>query len=296
MASAYVFLVFLCCVFDQSNVVLAIRDGNDVYHRRIHNKPMVFLAVRNGWFSAGNLVHRSFVLTSALSIPTHAEDSDIIVRIGSLHSFEGGVLRGIDQRVSMGAAQNDRRMVVTLARLCHPFDSPFDVSLAFLAIVYLRPQGFVQGEPQVFVVSGWHRGSSTLQPETTTAYSLNHRLNTMMVKESNAFVCAKDYYNVDRYVTDQVDVMGCYCPVTCAVVCSTGQFPGEVDNGAGFFLRNTNLLLGVAQSLVQRKREQVNAIMSYTDMLQPTIVKFITRDQTDEFDDYPEYDPGQGLL
>lgn len=169
-------------------------------------------------------------------------------------------------------------------------DLPYEVgpgsegSFAFIAVLYMRPVGHYMSIVEKFMVSGWHG---------LNVHQLNHRMNAMQVKESNTFTCSQHYFNIEKYVTQQPDTVGCFSPIQCPWICSTDQSPGAVDMGAGFYKKNTNLLIGLAQT-VERKTLKVNAIMSYTDRL--ALNNFMYSWSQDEYDDYPEFDTWRGMF
>lgn len=210
------------------------------------------------------------------------------VRIGSRQSFYGGVVRHVIRSQYINVTLGDMRMNFCIAML----DLPYEVgrvsggSFAFLSVIYLRPLGHYAGITEKFMVSGWHG---------LNRHQLNHRMNAMQVKESNVFTCSQQYYNVEKYVAQQQpDSVGCFCPIECPWICSTDQSPGAVDMGAGFYKKNTNILIGLAQTTVARKTRRVNAIMSYTDRLALNSWMYSLAD--DEYEDYPEFDTWRGMF
>lgn len=65
-------LLRLITILAVIKVALSIRNGDNVYSWRAHNKAVVFISrvyPEPVHYSTGNLVHRRLVLTSALAIP-----------------------------------------------------------------------------------------------------------------------------------------------------------------------------------------------------------------------------------
>lgn len=212
------------------------------------------------------------------------------IRIGSLQSFHGGEVRAVQAVHYVGVTQSDLRMRFCLAYLDLPVGSDLESGAAYLAADYLRPLGYYKGNRETFVVSGWHRAGPC---------PLNHQLNSMLVKESNTFTCSQGYHNVEQYVDGKENnVMGCYCPIACPWICSTDQFPGTGDNGGGVYKINTKVLVGLAQGLVDRKKDKVNVIMSYSSPVQYHLTRYMEwlHRVGDDYKDYPEFNTKKGIF
>lgn len=165
------------------------------------------------------------------------------------------------------------------------FDLPFDhprPTFAFVAAKGLSPLGFWEQSRELFVVSGWNGdGSDT---------NLSNHMNMMLLKTSNIYACHLGYVHVEQYI-NSVNVMECYCPASCAeLICSTDQFPGRLDSGAGIYVAGTNLLVSISQSQSGRIMDQVNTISTLVNELQPTILRLINKSPRDTYEEFPEFD------
>lgn len=179
----------------------------------------------------------------------------------------------------VGIADQDDRLSFCFARLVLPVDLPYDY-FAFLSVLYYRPLGFNENRYERFVVTGWDNRRAYF-PSTPTM----HDMNAMQVKESNIFACAQDYEHLDQFKYDNPDVLACYCPMECPYICSTGQYPVWIDNGAGIYVRDTNVMFGVVQTLLRKNLAEVNVVVSLSDR----ILFNLAIAHGDDYEDYDEF-------
>lgn len=199
------------------------------------------------------------------------------VRIGTLKQFHGGVVRYLDwcKELSQTDTQ-DKLMKIMLIRMSRPYEL-FDE--AFLVLPGLLPTS----RTTRMVFNGFH-GDCLL-----TYSRMNHEMNAMgLVKASEA--CFEDSYQGQKPWKEHLQ---CYYSDQCDLgkECRHKQNGGFYDSGSGIYIKNTNIVVGVAVTRFpgQRMNEKVIAIK-----LEPYYNQLITlmrEKNNDEYEDYPEWLP-----
>lgn len=203
------------------------------------------------------------------------------LRVGSLISNKGGSVHVIDWYQFYGDEASSLNVRVCVARLTIPI-SNFFPAFAFLAPYEFRPREFFEGTPVESVLSGWAPRDKNLYWDV--------RLTQMVIHPTDQNPCSVHFRQFSLHAK-YPGVVGCYVQAGCPDIntCSKVESPQRGDTGGGIFIKGSNVLVGVYQSLEVINQFTTFVPMSYATKLHPPIVQNMNFLMRDEFDQFPEF-------
>lgn len=131
-------------------------------------------------------------------------------------------------------------------------------------------------------------------------YQKGHEMNFMVVYDKGRASCKAVYGKyTELAMGDKRNLFTCYSITRDNYALGNMQGPMADDNGAGVFLRGTNILVGVSSSAVPKINTDPSAsvpVATTAENLGLRLIDYIHSYLHEEFDQFPEFHPVRGAL
>ena len=114
-------------------------------------------------------------------------------------------------------------------------------------------------------------------------------MSTMVATGVRKDFCHKYYKNLWAWGEGLVCFMDWKCTDISYSICDRSAMPYPNDDGAGVYLRNTNILMGVLDMSEDMVSDEVPVAALKTESVSAFVLNHIVNQKLDEYDDYPEW-------